>query len=209
MPQAGSRKRAAMHPRVITFSGLLLIVAGLAVVAAARNSQKPMSGVRSNMPAGYAVMVLKPSKATLSLMGLIECPELEGAQHVAEGSHKRLVSADGETIRQFPQRFSFRITASLKKIFIEVPDSSVDIAGDPQELLLKLKFRIRAYNGLESREIEPQSIEMIGVPADVPYDERVYRINVDTGNLPITDRVIIEILSPQGELLTHFPFSLL
>ncbi|HLK09169.1 MAG TPA: hypothetical protein VKV30_14535 [Candidatus Angelobacter sp.] len=198
-----------MHPRAITFSGLLLIVAGLAVVAAARNSSKPMSGVRSNMPAGYAVMVLKPSKATLSLMGLIECPELEGAQHVAEGSHKRLVSADGATIRQFPQRFSFRITASLKKIFIEGPDSSVDVAGDPQELLLKLKFRVRAYNGLESREIEPQSIEMIGVPADVPYDERVYRINVDTGNLPITDRVIIEILSPQGELLTHFPFSLL
>jgi hypothetical protein len=198
-----------MHPRAITFSGLLLIVAGLAVVAAARNSQKPMSGVRSNMPAGYAVMVLKPSKATLSLMGLIECPELEGAQHVAEGSHRRLVSADGETIRQFPQRFSFRITASLKKIFIEAPDSSVDVADDPQELLLKLKFRIRAYNGLESREIEPQSIEMIGVPADVPYDERVYRINVDTGNLPITDRVIIEILSPQGGLLTHFPFSLL
>lgn len=198
-----------MHPRAITFSGLLLIVAGLAVVAAARNSPKPMSGVRSNMPAGYAVMVLKPSKATLSLMGLIECPELEGAQHVAEGSHRKLVSADGATIRQFPQRFSFRITASLKKIFIEGPDSSVDVPGDPQELLLKLKFRVRAYNGLESREIEPQSIEMIGVPADVPYDERVYRINVDTGNLPITDRVIIEILSPQGELLTHFPFSLL
>jgi hypothetical protein len=198
-----------MHCRAITFSGLLLIVAGLAVVAAARNSPKQMSGVRSNMPAGYAVMVLKPSKATLSLMGLIECPELEGAQHVAEGSHKRVVSADGATIRQFPQRFSFRITASLKKIFIEGPDSSVDVPGDPQELLLNLKFRIRAYNGLESREIVPQSIEMIGVPADVPYDERVYRINVDTGNLPITDRVIIEILSPQGELLTHFPFSLL
>jgi hypothetical protein len=165
--------------------------------------------MHSNMPAGYAVMVLKPSKATLSLIGLIECPELEGAQHVAEGLHKKLVSADGTTVRQFPQRFSFRITASLKKIFIEGPDSSVDVPGDPQELLLNLKFRVRAYNGLQAREIVPQSVEMIGVPADVPYDERVYRINVDTGNLPITDRVIVEILSPQGELLTHFPFSVL
>jgi len=50
---------------------------------------------------------------------------------------------------------------------------------------------------------------MIGMPADVPSDERVYRINIDTGNLPITDRVVIEIFSPQGELLTHFPFILL
>jgi hypothetical protein len=197
-----------MHPRAITFSGLLLIVAGFTVAAMA-NSPKPVPGLRSNMPAGYDVMVLKPSQATLSLIGLIECPELEGAQQVAEGSHKRLVAADGETVRHFPQRFSFRITASLRKIFIEGPNTSVDIAEDPRELLLKLKFRIRAYNGLESREIVPQSIEMIGMPADVPYDERVYRINIDTGNLPITDRVIVEVLSPQGELLTHFPFIVL
>jgi len=197
-----------MNPRAI-LSGLLLIVAGFCVAASARNSPKPVSGMRSNMPAGYAVMVLKPSKATLSLIGLIECPELEGAQHVAEGLHKKLVSADGTAVRQFPQRFSFRITASLRKIFIEAPDSSVDVAGDPRELLLNLKFRIRAYNGLQAREIVPQSVEMIGVPADVPYDERVYRINVDTGNLPITDRVIVEIFSPEGELLTHFPFSVL
>jgi hypothetical protein len=128
---------------------------------------------------------------------------------VAEGTHKRLVSTDGATIRQFPQRFSFRITASLKKIFSEGPGASVDVPGDPRELLLKLKFRVRAYNGLEVREIIPQSIEMIGVPADVPYDERVYRINIDAGNLPVTDRMIVEIFSPQGELLMHFPFSLL
>jgi len=208
-PHAGSRKRAALNPRAIIFSGLLLIVAGFAVAAMARNSPKPMPGMRSKMPAGYDVMLLKPSKATLSLIGLIECPELEGVLQVAEGSHKRLVSADGETVRHFPQRFSFRITASLRKVFIEGPSTSVDIAGDPQELLLKLKFRVRAYHGLESREIVPQSIEMIGMPADVPYDERVYRINIDTGNLPVTDRVIVEVLSPQGELLTHFPFIVL
>jgi hypothetical protein len=47
---------------------------------------------------------------------------------------------------------------------------------------------------------------MIGMPADVPYDERVYRININAGNLPITDRMVVEILSPEGKLLTHFPF---
>jgi hypothetical protein len=40
----------------------------------------------------------------------------------------------------------------------------------------------------------------------VQYDERVYRININAGNLPITDRVVVEILSPEGKLLTHFPF---
>jgi hypothetical protein len=207
MPHAGSRKRAAMIARGTTLNGLLLIVAGFALVAAAKSTPKQTSGLHSNMPAGYDVMVLMPSKAILSLIGLIECPELEGAQHVAEGSHKRLVSSEGETIKEFPQRFSFRITASLRKVFLEEPKISVDVADDPQQLLLKLKFRIRAYNGLEVREIQPQSIEMIGMPADVPYDERVYRINIDAGNLPITDRLVVEIFSPQDKLLTHFPFS--
>lgn len=198
-----------MNGRVITLSGLLLIVASFAVLAAARSGPKPTPGLRSNMPAGYDVMLLKPSKATLSLIGLIECPELEGAQHVAEGLHGKLVSADGNTIHEFPQHFSFRITASLKKVFLDGPVTSVEIPGDPHELLLKLKFRIRAYHGLEVREIVPQSIEMIGMPAEVPYDERIYRININAENLPVTDRLVVEIFLPQGELLTHFPFSLL
>jgi hypothetical protein len=196
-----------MNGRGITLSGLLLIIACFALVASAGNSPKTVPGLRSNMPAGYDVMVLKPSKAILSLIGLIECPELEGAQHVAEGVHKTIVSADGGTIKKFPQRFSFRITASLRKVFLDGPVTSVVISDDPQELLLHLKFRIRAYNGLEVREIVPQSVEMIGMPPDVPYDERVYRINVNAGNLPITDRLVVEIFSPHGELLTHFPFS--
>jgi hypothetical protein len=55
----------------------------------------------------------------------------------------------------------------------------------------------------------PQSIEMIGVPADVPSDERIYRITINADKMPITDRLVVEILSPRGEPLTHFPFSLL
>ncbi|MGC2742441.1 MAG: hypothetical protein WA672_04580 [Candidatus Angelobacter sp.] len=195
-----------MNPRGIVLNGLLLIVAGFALAAPARNALKPTPGMRSNIPAGYDVMLLKPSKATLSFIGLIECPELEGAQHVSEGLHAKLVSTDGNTIKEFPQHFSFRITASLKKIFLEGPMTSVALPDDPQELLLHLKFRVRVYHGLEAREIAPQSIEMIGVPADVPSDERVYRININAGNIAITDRLVVEIFSPEGEFLTHFPF---
>lgn len=195
-----------MHARRTALSGFLLIVAGFALAASARNTPKPAPGMRANIPAGYDVMLLKPSKATLSLIGLIECPELEGMQHVLEGSHARLVSSDGSTVKEFPQHFSFRITASLKKVFLDGPVTSIELPDDPQELLLHLKFRVLAYHGLEMREIAPQSIEMIGMPADVPYDERIYRININAGNRAITDRLVVEIFSPGGELLTHFPF---
>jgi len=161
------------------------------------------------MPAGYEVVVLKPSGVNVSLMGLIECPELEGAQHLAAGLQARIVGPDGARINRFPHHFAFRITASLRKIVLDAPASALDFSGNPQELLLRLKFRIRAYHGLETRDVEPESIEMIGMPVDVPADERIYRVGVSVGDMPVIDRFVIEVLSPQGEVLTHFPFALL
>lgn len=186
---------------------MLAIIAAFGLAAIAGNAPRGGNGMHPTMPAGYDVVILKPSGANLALMGLIECPELEGAQSVSEGTNKKLVSADGDTIKHFPQRFSFRITASLRKMLMDRPVASVDVSDEPHELLLNLKFRIRAYNGLENHEIVPESVEMIGMPADVPYDERVYRVNVNNVNLPITARLVVEVRTPQGELLTHFPFS--
>jgi hypothetical protein len=196
-----------MKSHRIVQSGVLAIIAAFGLAAIAGNAPRGGNGMHPNMPAGYDVVILKPTGANLALMGLIECPELEGAQSISEGANKKLVSADGDTIRHFPQRFSFRITASLRKMLMDRPVASVDVSDEPHELLLNLKFRIRAYTGLENHEIIPESVEMIGMPAEVPYDERVYRVNVNNVNLPITARLVVEIRTPQGELLTHFPFS--
>jgi hypothetical protein len=187
----------------------LLVIGGFQLVAFTGPPQKNVPPLRSSMPAGYEVLLLKPSNSTLSLMGLIECPELEGAHRVSEGADATLVSADGAPIKEFPHRFSFRVTASLRKTVTDGPITTINLPGDPNELLLKLRFRVRAYHGLEVNELNPESVEMIGMPADVPYDERVYRIHMNVGNLPVSDRLIIEVLSPQDEVLTHFLFGLL
>ncbi|HZS26352.1 MAG TPA: hypothetical protein VFB76_03915 [Candidatus Angelobacter sp.] len=170
---------------------------------------KNNAGLHSAMPAGYDVVALRPSGANISLMGLIECPELEGAQQISEGREAEVISADGKRMNKFPSHFNFRITASLRKIILDKPMSSVTVLDDPYDLLLKLKFRIKAYRGLEMREITPDSVELIGMPASVRYDERVYRIGVNLGDAPITDRVVIDVLTPEGKFITHFPFSVL
>lgn len=198
-----------MKARRSAARGFLLIIAAFGLAASAGTPWKTGPGMHSAMPAGYEVVVLKPSRATLSLMGLIECPELEGAQYISQGLNAKLVSANGAAMRKFPRLFSFRITASLRKVVLDGPAASVEVAGDPHDLLLRLGFRIRVYDGLKAREIAPESVEMIGMPAYVPYDERVYRITVNAGNLPVTDRFVIEIVSPQGVRLTHFAFVLL
>jgi len=194
---------------VIAFCISCLLLAGLGSVAIAGPQQRNVPALHSATPAGYEIMELKPSGQTFSLIALIECPELEGAHQIAEGSKAQVVSADGSVIHQFPEHFNFRITASLRKTLVEGPVNTVDYPDDPQQLLLKLKFRVRAYHGLDAREITPESIEMIGMPADVPYDERVYRLHMNVGELPVSDRLVVEILSPQDALLTHFSFGLL
>jgi hypothetical protein len=62
---------------------------------------------------------------------------------------------------------------------------------------------------LQMREIQPDSVEMIGVPADIAYDERIYRVRFNVDQLPVTDRCVLEVLLPDGERLTRFHFDLL
>ena len=165
--------------------------------------------LRPAIPAGYEVIVLKPYGVSVVLMGLIECPELAGAQHISVGIRSRVITSNGEPMVSFPRHFNFRITASLRKIILETRAGSINVYDDPHDLLLKLRFRIKGYHGLERRAILPESVEMIGMPADIPYDERVFRIGVDVGDSAITDRFVVEVLTPEGEILTHFPFTVL
>jgi hypothetical protein len=180
------------------------------IAAAASGGQLETGpGLHSAMPAGSTVVRLEPAGAELAVLGLIECPEIEGAHRVSEGLNSRIKSADGSTIEHFPRHFSFRITVSLRKTLWEGPSDTVMTPDDSRQFLLHLGFKLRVYHGLEAREMAPQSVELIGVPAEVPYDERVFRVSFEAENLPVTDRVVLVVLSPQEEPLTHFAFALL
>lgn len=184
---------------------LLLTMAAFAGQKAADQPER----LRSTIPAGYEIVKLRPSGTNLFLLGLIECPELEGAQHVSAGSHAHIVAADGSSLDHFPRFINFRITASLRKDLLDSTSDGSVTTQDPRDFILKLGFVLRDYDGLQSYDFHPQSVEMIGVPADVPYDERVFRVNFDLGSRPISDRFVLEVLSPEGTRIARFHFELL
>jgi len=192
-----------------------LVLAGVFVLAAAQTDPlgqfhfRTGPGFHSATPVGYTIIKLKPSGAVVSVVGLVECPEIEGAQQLSEGLRATVVSPDGVPLKNFPHIVSFRITTSLRKTFLDSPEASVDTEETPQQFLLKLGFRLKIYNGLHAREVPPTSVTNIGVPAAIAYDERVFRVTFDLGEAPVTDRLILETLSPQGETFTHFAFKLL
>jgi hypothetical protein len=180
-----------------------LCVLGVAV------SPPVTTALHATTPAGYDVLQIGPGGSVLTFLGLIECPDLEGAQQIEENGKSRIVNAEGKPMAYFPRSFSFRITASLRKTLLVNPVTGFDPAENPEDLLLKLRFRMKIYHELEAQEVQPDSVQMIGVPADIPYDERIYRITFIVDHVPVTDRCVLEVLSPEGERLTKFHFDLL
>jgi hypothetical protein len=200
-----------MHGARVVFHPTLRSVAFFGLAAAVLVGAQPASGpYRAATPAGTEIVQLQPSGAVLTLLGLVECPEIAGAQQVDQGLRARVVLADGEPLESFPRRFSFRVTATLRKTLLESPGTTLKTEEDPSQMLTGLKFRLKAYDGLQMRVIDPESTSMIGVPADVPYDERVYRVNFNlSGNEPPTERFVLEVIAPEGERLARLHFSLL
>jgi hypothetical protein len=200
-----------MNGLCAVFHRILRSAAIFGLAAAALVGAQPGSGpYRAATPAGTEIVHLKPSGAVLTLLGLVECPEIAGAQQVDEGLRARVVLADGEPLESFPRHFSFRVTATLRKTLLEEPGTTLKTEADPLQMLATLKFRLKAYDGLQMRVIEPESTSMIGVPADVPYDERVYRVSFNLpGNEPPTERFVLEVIAPGGERLARLHFSLL
>jgi hypothetical protein len=206
-PDGGRALDCVMCHRVVALGMALLLIA----MPVAAGSQPSVNGFpfHSPSPAGYNVILLQPSHKEISILGLIECPEFEGAQRVSEGIKAFLISPEGLPLKHYPRELAFRVTATLRKTLLDGPSASVATKYDPGEFLLKLRFKLKVYHGLERRDLFPQSVKMIGMPGDVPYDERVFRVKFDIGDVPISDRVMLEILSPENEKLTHFTFGLL
>lgn len=46
-------------------------------------------------------------------------------------------------------------------------------------------------------------MRVIGVSADVPYDERIYRVSLKLDHIPLKHRIVLE-LSPGGERISKF-----
>lgn len=101
------------------------------------------------------------------------------------------------------------MTASYRSRFIEASPLPISASGDANGYLLHLRFRVVIFQGLRQTIVEPDSVEMIGVPREVPYDERIFHVTVDLSRVPLTDRVVLEIHDPNGGRICKFHLDLL
>jgi hypothetical protein len=159
----------------------------------------------ARIPLGIAGFLLRPARRTLYVMSTARSRHFAGWRLVGEGPHRVVLAPDGSPVRLFPAHVEFRVTASARPSdFLGVDRDFLDWNGDLNQLLLDLGFRLKIFHGLQTTTLAPDSVEMLGMPADVPYDERIYRASFTLPQVPIEDRIVLEVLTPEQERLCKF-----
>ena len=153
---------------------------------------------------------IEPSDKKLYLLACIEDRRFDRLQVSRVPSSPFVIDAAGKVWRNYPNEITFRVTATgMNEQFVGMDSYDIKEKTDFNQLLLGLRFRLKAYRWLDMQIRQPEEVKMIGMPADVPYNERVFRVTFNTGDLPVDDRLVLEVLTPDGKLLSRFHLELL
>ena len=185
----------------------------VALFSAALFAQSPAPDLHfhSWVPLGAEALELHGDKwkGTITLLGSAENPEFEGMVRRETNQRTALYSADGARIKLYPGRIRFRITASYRTHMVDASPFPISTDNAANDYLLHLQFRVVVFNGLRQTVVQPEAVEMIGMPGEIPYDERIYRLAVEFPNVPLTDRVVLEVRDADGNRICKFHLDLI
>ena len=191
----------------LVFAGLLALSSG----AAGQSPALPNVAFefQSVVPLGVETFKLEAAAQTINLLASAESHFFNGVRLLGHGPERVVIAADGSPIRLYPQNITFRVTASARGQALDQKPVPVETTTDLNRYLLSLHFRLKIFRGLEYRQVEPTRTELVGVPADVPYDERIYRLLFKVGEVAVDERILLEVYDDSGERLTRFHLELM
>ena len=203
----GSRLQQARAIRIAVVALALTVPLGAATPQAQNLEDWTFHAL---LPLGSTPLSLKPAGTGLTLMATAESPMFEGWKRVVRNHRSVLLDASGTPVRTFPETVNFRVTASTRSDRFMPFDKPDPIPGDDAKAWLKqLTFRLKIFHGLEAREVDPAAVKNLGVPPDVPYDERIYLVGFEIKDVPATDRLVLEVFAPDGTRVGRFHLELL
>jgi hypothetical protein len=160
---------------------------------------------QSVVPLGSDAFLLKPAKQLVYVVASAGSVALEGVQRMGRDNHALLQTSSGEPLRAYPDYIDFVVRASLvKKLFTDFPPHQVDTELEPADYLSQLRFQVRIYRGLHVTALRPAAISVESSDAT----SRTYRVSFAMRNVPIEDRVVLEVLDAGGRRLTKFYMGL-
>lgn len=169
----------------------------------------PVAEYRSEIQLDMLTYELRPSRrpfyVTVSAIGT----EFDGWKVLGREHHRYLVTSDGMRVTHYPEHIVFRVSAGAvdKRLMSRYRDA-VMAQCDMNHLLLGLQFRLKLFRGVNARALHPKAVRHIGVPPEEPFEERTYLVSFDLPNVPISDRMVLEVITPEGERISKFHMDL-
>jgi hypothetical protein len=175
-----------------------------------QDSTNEVFWLKTPLPLGAEAYHLLPMNRNFYVLACIEDSKFDNLHVSRVRNSAFVIDSDGRSWRNYPAQVTFRVTATgMADVLSNLDSSEIKEDTDFNSFLLGLKFRLKVYHGLNMRIMQPSSQKLIGMPADLPADERVFRVSFDTHNLPVDDRLVLEVLTPGGQLLSRFHLELL
>jgi len=164
----------------------------------------------ARMPLDSEIIQLMPAKEKLTMLLTWDCRELENWQLFKSANKALVKDAQGNEVRYYPRELRFRFTISGEtKYRLQRTPLEYETKLDREQFIKQLTFRLKRFKDLEMTDFIPVRAEMIGVPAELPYYERIYSIVFKVPNIPIEDRFALEVLDAEGNRVAKFPFFLM
>ena len=160
-------------------------------------------------PLGSDSILLQPAKQRLNMLLSLECPELEKVTVRGFGREKTVTYSDGKPVKQYPNDLSFRFTIGSRTASDETSPNDIETQVPTDRFQSTLHFRLKVFHAIEAKTYEPTESRIIGVPANVPYDERIYHFTFKLKNVPVEDRIMLEVLDEEGNRVAKFPLQLM
>jgi hypothetical protein len=162
----------------------------------------------SRIPLGTERFQVKPWNSVLAVLASAESPHFEGWRRVLSGKRSHLLNSAGQSVRFYPGQVGFRISVGTMTKLDDLPPWPLRASLAENDYLLNLHFRVKVFHGLRETTVEPEAVAMIGMPADIPSQERIYRALFSLERIPMDDRVVLEVVAPSGERLCKFHLDL-
>lgn len=184
---------------------LLLVVSSLA----APTKDGGVYNVNGRIPLGLESLRARPAGVPFYLMASAENSAFRGMYRAEDPNGREvLLKANKTEVKFYPEHVEFRVTASTREKLFEDPPFDIDEKIGVHELFTHVRFRLKVFRGLDYRYIQPRLVTEIGVPESIDYSERIYRVGFDLGKIPIEDRVVMEVIQPDGNRLCKFHLDL-
>ena len=181
----------------------------LAVALSAQNIRQEFV-FRQHTPMGGDALILMPAKQRIQLMATLDSKDLEGVRQIREGEDEFLRGPDGGPFRFYPQELKFRFSIGSKVTFLEKHPNPIETKDSPDEFQSNLRFQLKIFKGLEAQVLEPEEAKMIGVPKNIPYNERIYIVRFKLPQqVPASERLKLEVFDRNGNQIAKFQVQLL